>query len=377
MSDSAQERTEQPTHKRLLDAREKGQIPRSRELNTTVVMVASALGLMAVGTFMGDRLSNLLRQDFTFTRAHLFDKHAVTGILSANLLDAVILIIPFLLITLIAALAGPLLLGGWSFSIKAMAFKFEKLDPIKGLTRVFSLNGLMELVKALLKFLLLGTIATLLLYQQSDDYITLGQLPAAQGIYQALSLLIMVFLLLSLSLILIAAIDGPYQRWNHLRQLRMSRQEIREEMKETDGNPEVRGKLRALQREMAQRKMLQDVPKADVVVVNPTHYAVALRYDERHENAPRVVAKGVDFMALKIREIAAANEVPVFSAPPLTRALYRHAEIGDEVPSELYLAIAQVLAYIFQLRNPRAGAAEPHAPDNLPIPEHFLKEDEH
>ncbi len=369
---SGQERTEQPTEKRLKESREKGQVPRSRELNTMVVMLASALGLFALGGSIGENLMRLIRLDLRLDRQQAFDKAAIFEALAANATDALMLLAPFLVLMVLASFVGPLVMGGWSFSTRALMPKLDKLNPLNGIKRMFGLQGLVELLKALVKFLLLGAVALLLLHLLSEQYIVLGQAPVLQGIQAGVQLILLVFLVLALTLGLIAGVDVPYQKWNHMRKLRMTVQEVKQESKETEGNPEVRGKIRSLQQEMAQRRMLQDVPNADVVIVNPTHFSVALRYDERNQSAPRVVAKGVDFLALKVREIAAANDVPVFSAPPLARALYHHTEIDQEIPGELYLAVAQVLAYVYQLKTGAGGRGKPPVkPTDLPVPEKF------
>ncbi|HID81274.1 MAG TPA: flagellar biosynthesis protein FlhB [Chromatiales bacterium] len=369
---SGQERTEQPTEKRLKDSREKGQVPRSRELNTMVVMLASAMGLFVFGGSMGEKLMRLISMDLHLDRRQLFDKGAITEALATNVLGALAMLAPFLVLMMVAAFVGPLMMSGWSFSAKALTPKLDKLNPLKGMKRVFGVQGLVELLKALAKFLLLGSAALLLLHMLSERYITLGQAPLLQGIQSGMQLILLVFLVLALTLGLVAAIDVPYQKWTHMKKLRMTVQEVKQESKETEGNPEVRGKVRSLQQQMAQRRMLQEVPDADVIIVNPTHFSVALRYDEANQQAPRVVAKGVDFLALKIREIATAHDVPIFSAPPLSRALYHHTEIDQEIPAELYLAIAQILAYVYQLENSLQGEGPaPEKPTDLQVPEKF------
>lgn len=368
---TGQERTEQPTQKRLKESRDKGQVPRSRELNTMIMMVASALGMLALGGLMGENLTQLLTYDLHLDRQQMFHKGAIMEAFQVNVMGALKVLAPFLALMMLAAFMGPLLMGGWSFSGKAMAPKLSKLNPLKGLKRVFGIQGLVELLKALGKFLVLGTSAAILLGTLTERYTVLGQLPPMEGIQQGLQLIALVFLVLAVSLGLIAALDVPFQQWDHIRKLKMTRQEVKEETKETEGNPEVRGRIRRVQQELAQRRMLQDVPKADVVIVNPTHFSVALRYDEANEQAPRVLAKGADYLALKIREIAAAHDIPVYSAPPLARSLYHHAEIDEEIPAELYMAVAQILAYIYQVKQHKAGTHYPVQPDELPIPEAF------
>jgi flagellar biosynthetic protein FlhB len=281
------------------------------------------------------------------------------------LLSALVLITPFLLITVVAALAGPAMMGGLLFSPEAVAFKLEKLDPIKGLGRVFSTKGLIELVKALLKFFLVLGVAVLVYKFLEREVMALITFDVMDGIVRAGGMIMLALILLSATLVLIAAIDVPFQLWSHSKQLKMTKQEIKDESKETNGRPEVKARVRQLQREASQRRMLQDVPDADVVITNPTHYSVALKYDTDGSGAPRVVAKGQDLIALKIRSIAIEHDVTIFEEPPLARALHGTTEIGDEIPGPLFLAVARVLAYVFHLKKslptdyiPRPEAAE-------------------
>jgi flagellar biosynthetic protein FlhB len=242
-------------------------------------------------------------------------------------------------------------MGGWSFSLETISFKLEKLDPIKGLARIFSLKGLVELVKALAKFVLLLGAAILVFFSIDQQLLSLASMtPKAAGL-EAATILVQVLLILSATTILIVALDVPFELWNHSKQLRMTKQEIKDEMKETDGNPQVKQRIRTLQRQLAESRMMEDVKTADVVITNPTHYAVALQYLDRPGSAPKVLAKGKDLTALRIRSIAADCDIPIFEAPPLARALYRSTEIGYEIPHVLYMAVARVLAYVFQLKN--------------------------
>ncbi len=373
--DDGQERTEQPTPKKLEEARKKGQVPRSRELNTLVMMLASSGGLLLLGDQIVLGLSELMQSGLQIERTHAFDTRAMGLLLGGAIRDAIGLIIPFCLLLLIAALLGPMALGGGSVSLQAMAPKFSKLNPIKGLGRIFSLKGLTELLKALLKFVLIGSVGALLLWKKRDAFLGLGDEPLYQAIAHAGHLLGWAFLALSAALLLIAAVDVPFQLWDHSRQLRMTRQEVKDEMKDTEGRPEVKGRIRQLQREMAQRRMMHAVPEADVVVTNPTHYAVALRYDPETMRAPKVVAKGGDLIAARIRALAQDADVPLLSSPALARALFFSTELEQEVPAALYLAVAQVLAYIFQLRAARREGGEvPTPPSELPVPDEFFKD---
>lgn len=347
---TGQERSEQPTAKRLTEARKKGQVARSRELNTLLVMLASALALWLLSGPAMSGMTSLFSEALSPSGDVLKQAELVPTHLMHVLLSALTLITPFLAITVVAALAGPALMGGLLFSADAIAFKADKLDPIKGLGRVFSTKGLIELVKALLKFFLVLGVAVLIYKYLERDVMALITLDVVEGIARSGNMVMIALVLLSATLVLIAAIDVPYQLWSHNKQMRMTKQEIKDEGKETDGRPEVKARVRQLQREVSQRRMLQDVPDADVVITNPTHYSVALKYDKDGSGAPRVVAKGQDLIALKIRSIAIEHDVAIYEEPPLARALHGTTEIGDEIPGPLFLAVARVLAYVYHLR---------------------------
>ncbi len=366
--EQAQERTEEPTPKRLREAREKGQVPRSRELNTTLVLLTGAFAFFFSGPFMLSRLEALVIEGFSIDRATIFDTQALPAVLFSALGDALLLLAPLLAFLLLASVLGPLSLGGWAFSVEAVKPKLEKLDPIKGLGRIFSLKGLMELVKTLAKFVVVTAAAALVLWMSESELLQLGGQPLGTALEHTAQMLLWGFFVLTGVLVLIAAVDVPFQLWEHHRQLRMTRQEVKDELKETEGNPEMRARVRQIQREMAQQRMMAEVPKADVVITNPTHFAVALKYDQQRSAAPRVVARGADLVAQEIRSIALQANVPVFEAPPLARALYWNTRLGQEIPAELYLAVAQVLAYIYQLREFRRGGAYPQPPTHLEVP---------
>jgi flagellar biosynthetic protein FlhB len=264
---------------------------------------------------------------------------------------------------------APLAIGGWNFSAEALTPRWDRLDPIAGLQRVFSVRGLLELLKSLARFLVIAVIAVLVLRHQFAQFAGLSTEPLRAGITHALSLSGAALIFLGGGLALIAGIDVPLALWQHHRGLRMTREEIRQEAKETEGNPEVRGRIRRVQQEMARRRMMEEVPRADVVITNPTHYAVALRYDDTRMRAPIVVAKGADLVAQRIRQIATEHGVPLVEAPPLARTLHAGCEIGDEIPARLYAVVAQVLTYVYQLRTARrAGASAPSAP-RFEVPE--------
>ena len=372
---NAQEKTEQPTPKRLRDAREKGQVARSRELTTMGVLLASAAGILFIGGNIITGLLNMMGGAFRLNRTDLMDIENVPRIFEQAMIDSIWMLLPFFTIVVAAALLSPMALSGWSFSMQAIAFKWEKLDPVKGMARIFSWRGLMELLKALAKFSVVLVVALILLWHNVDLFLILGTEDIANSLSNAGSLLGWSFLALSSAMILIAAFDVPFQLWDHNRQLKMTRQEVKDEYKETDGSPDLKRRIREVQMEMARRRMMQEVPKADVVITNPTHYAVALRYDQSRMSAPVVVAKGQDLIAQQIRNIAMSHDVPIMTAPPLARALYFSTELQQEIPSGLYMAVAQVLAYIFQLRkNPRKKTAETLSLADLPIPEEFRRD---
>ncbi|MGR9071571.1 MAG: flagellar biosynthesis protein FlhB [Gammaproteobacteria bacterium] len=373
--ETGQERTEQPTLKRLADARKKGQVPRSRELNTFAVLIAGSSMMLLFGERMGQGLWEMMHTLFFVSREAVFDPATPVIYFRRAMTDGLMLIAPFLAIMVIVALLSPLALGGWAFSFEAMQPKLEKLDPIKGLGRLFALRGLVELGKSLLKFLLIFAVSVMLFDTFLDEFIGLGGEPVGQAVLHSVKLIGLCFLILSASLLLIALVDAPYQLWDHGRRLRMTRQEVRDEIKETEGSPEVRGRIRRLQMETARKRMMDEVPKADVVVTNPTHFAVALRYDQTSAGAPKVVAKGTDLIAAQIRNKAVAANVPLVAAPPLARALFYSTRLDQEIPQGLYLAVAQVLAYVYQLRTAESyGWEKPVPPGDLPVPDEFRKE---
>jgi flagellar biosynthetic protein FlhB len=361
-NDNDQERTERPTAKRLEKAREEGHVPRSAELNAAAVLLVSAGSLRLLGGSIGATLLDIMRSGLSLSPVQATDSGLALSTAAAELLHALTVCAPVLGLTLVAALVAPLSLGGWNLSFGALAPDFTRLDPIAGFGRFFSARGAVELAKAFAKFLIVGTVAAVVLRKQSAQLLALGSAPLRVGIARAAGLASDALLAVSGGLALIAAIDVPWQLWQYSQKLSMSRDEIRQELKESEGAPEVRGRIRRAQRELARRRMMHEVPKADVVVVNPTHFAVALRYDEGRMRAPFVVAKGTDLVAARIREIATGHAVPIFEAPPLARALYHSVEIGSEIPANLYVAVAQVLTYIYQLKAARTTGSNPPQP---------------
>jgi flagellar biosynthetic protein FlhB len=367
-SDDSAERTELPTQKRIDEARKKGQIPRSIELNTAAVVLVAGGALYFLGGRLAGGLSDLMRTGLSIPREQALDESLAISAFGGSMLNALLTCAPLLGLTVIAALAAPLVIGGWNLSPGVLAPDFSRLSPLAGFRRMFSARGLVELSKAFLKFLLVAAIAIAFLWMKTDDLLALGSQPVLAAVGQAVSLSGQAFLFLAAALAIIAAIDVPYQLYQHSQSLKMTRQEIREEMKESEGSPEIKGRIRQVQESMARRRMMQEVPKADVVVVNPTHFAVALRYDEKRMRAPIVVAKGADEIAARIREVASEHLIPIFEAPPLARALYRHVALNDPVPANLYVAVAQVLTYIYHVRAAQRSGVTPPPPPKIETP---------
>ncbi len=367
-----EDKTEEPTAKRLREAAQRGQVLRSRELNTTLMLLIGGVAFLFLGGYMFRRLEAVIADSFQIERAKLFDPGAMIAALVDAIWGAFWAIAPLLAILTVAALIGPLVLGGWNFATQAMQPKANKINPLNGLKRMFGPQGAMELAKALAKFFVIGSTAILILWQVKSKLLALGANEPAPALAELGELLLWSFLLLSAVSIVIAAVDVPFQIWNHNKQLRMTKQEVKDENKETEGNPEVKRKIRGLQMQQAQARMMEAVPQADVVVTNPTHFAVALKYDQTGPGAPKVVASGVDLVAMHIREVARANEVPQVEAPTLARALYYTTELDQEIPTALFIAVAQVLAYVYQLKAARHEGRQPPAPPrDLPVPDTY------
>ncbi len=365
--DSAQERTEEATPKRHQDAKDKGDIARSKELNTMAILMAGTGGLLVFGDTIANGLKGIFASNLTFTRADVFEVDAMVRHLSASIVEGAYTLLPLFIVLLLAALIGPIALGGWVLSGKSLQPKFSRIDPLAGLKRMFSARALMELLKATAKFLLVSLLAVVILYALTPEILAIGKQDVQLGTIQALWLVGWAVLGMSAATILIAALDIPFQLWDHTRKLKMTRQEIKDEHKSTEGKPEVKSRIRQLQYEMSQRRMMAAVPQADVVITNPEHYAIALRYNSNDMHAPVLVAKGADHVAQKIREVAKAHDVPILSAPPLARAVFYNTELDEQIPAGLYIAVAQVLAYVFQLR--RHGKRKAGVLPELPIPD--------
>ena len=378
------EKTEQPSQRRLDQAREKGQVARSRELSTFAVLLAGGGTLWFLGASFTQHLVKMLQDGLTLNREIAFNGNLLIPRLYDLSLDMLITFSPLLLAVMLAAACSPLLLNGWLFSLEALQPKFSKLNPVAGIARMFSRTALVELSKAIGKAVLVGGIAAWVIWHNKDAVMALGTQAATASIPQMGHLVGASFMMIVGAMLLIVAIDVPFQLWDHNKKLMMTKEEVRQESRETEGDPMVKGRIRTLQREAARRRMMEAIPGADVVVTNPTHYAVALKYSENEVSsqgkakarrshkglgAPRVVAKGAHLLALRIREIALENHVPILEAPPLARALHKHTDLGESIPEALYTAVAEVLAYVYQLRRyEKQGGSRPQEPGELPVP---------
>ncbi len=370
--DTGQSKSEQPTAKKQADSRKKGQVARSKELNTGVMLLIGVIGMWFLMTVNGGELQHSFSSLFKLEQSLIFEPAKVLTHLKENLLTILLLMTPFFLITVVASFLGPLVMGGWVFSVEALAPKASRMSPLAGFKRMFGSEGFIEMVKALAKFVVIGAVAAVGFVVLRDTVLLLGMGETQKEVAQGMQIMAIFFIILTVALISIALIDVPYQLHKHLSKLKMSMQDIKDENKQTNGNPEVKGRIRALQHEASQRRMLGDIAASDVVITNPDHYSVALKYDQDSTAAPTVVAKGIDHMAFRIREIAKAHEVEMVPAPPLARALYASTEIGKEIPDDLYIAVAQVLAYVYRLREAsvyeRAGLA---GVGMIDVPNHY------
>jgi flagellar biosynthetic protein FlhB len=368
-SESGQDKTEDPTEKRKQDSREKGEVARSKELNTLAVMLAGSGGLLIYGANLSQDLLEIMRLNFSLPREVLLNNGSMIQYLLHSGKIALMAVQPILTVLLIAAIVGPISLGGWLFAGSSLAPKFSRMNPASGLKRMFSSTALIELLKAFAKFFIVLCVALSVLLSDIDDLLRIAHEPLEQAIIHSVQVVGWSTLWIACGLLVIAAVDVPVQLYQSHKKLLMTKQEIRDEHKDQEGRPEVKQRIRQLQREMSQRRMMAAIPDADVVITNPTHYAVALKYDPEKGHAPVLLAKGSDFLALKIREIAVANNVLLLESPALARSIYYSTELEQEIPAGLYLAVAQVLAYVYQIRQHRAGKGKrPDPLKDLPIP---------
>lgn len=371
----AQERTEQATPKRVQEARRKGEIARSRELTTFLLLLVSGATIVYAGAGLGQYMAATMKRMLSLPTRELLATQGLPHLFMGALTEALSGLAPLLMVTVAVSLLAPLAVGGWAWSSEALGMNWERLDPIAGIKRMFSAQSLVELAKACLKFVLIALALIALSWNYLGELMGMDHLEVRRGFAEALRVTSHSYLFLAATTVVIAFIDVPWQTWSHARRLRMSKQEVRDELKETEGKPEIKAKLRRMQQEIASRRMMEEVPKADVIVTNPTHYAVALRYEPKRMEAPRVVAKGADEVAQHIIRIGAEHKVATLSAPPLARAIFHNTKIGEEIPAGLYIAVARVLAYVFQLKA-RGGsdARDLQPPRDLPIPEDLRRD---
>ncbi len=372
-NENGQEQTEQPTPKKLRDAKQKGQVPRSVDFNTTVMTIFAATGLLLMGPGILAEISGNFHVNFTLDRQQLFDPTLVLVNLQVSIANTLGALTPFWLMMFATGILAPIVLGGWVFTLNNLVPKLEKLNPIKGMARIVSIKGLMELVKSLLKVSVVGGIGFVLYLELSDRFMSLASRPIGNAIVEASSLLVWSLIAMACGMVLVAAIDVPFQIWQHHKQLRMTRQEVKDELRDTEGKPEVKAKIRSLQQRMATARMMEEIPGADVIITNPTHFSVALRYEQSTMRAPILVAKGTGLIALRIREIASDNDVTIVESAPLARALFASTDLNREIPSPLYLAVAQILGFVFQLRlSQENGTPVPKKPQPK-VPQDFME----
>jgi len=372
--ESDSERTEPASARRLEQAREEGQVPRSHEVGAFLVLLVAAAVFWLVGPWLVLRVSDIFRRGLRVDEGIAREPQQMLMRLAELSADALFTVSPLLIALILAALLSPFLVGRWNFSPKALQPDLFRLDPLQGLSRLISFSGLAELIKAVAKALIVGGVAAWILWSERGELLALFAQPSESSLPSAGHLLTFSFLVIVLAMLLIVAVDVPFQIWQYHDKLKMSRQEVKQEGKELEGNPEIKGRIRQLQREAARKRMMAAVPSADVIVTNPTHYAVALAY-KSGMRAPRVLAKGAGQVAGCIREIGAEHGVPIVEAPPLARALHRHSDIDQEIPTPLYAAVAEVLAYVYQLAEwQRTGGHRPLPPQTIAIPEPLVGE---
>ena len=358
--DSDLERTEAATGRKIEQAREQGNVPHSRELSTFAILMTGVVTIALMGTYFYQAMYDMMVNVFTFGQAEAMDSSLMGLTLFTAARDMLIAFAPFALAMIVATIAANLLISGWNFSTEALGFNASRINPIQGIARLFSTQSAVELLKAVLKSALIGGVSAWMLWRLSGDLLSLASQPLEAAMAHTGWIALQIFLAAAGAFALIAVIDVPFQLWHYHFKLRMTKQEVIDENKQTQGDPQIRARIRRMQREMARRRMMAEVPKAEVVVTNPIHYAVALKYDNKRMNAPRVVAKGSQLVAARIKELAREHGVPVVEAPPLARALHGHVEIGDTIPNTLFTAVAQVLAYVYQLKQPGMAPALPN-----------------
>jgi flagellar biosynthetic protein FlhB len=346
----ADEKTEKATPKKRQDSRKKGQVAKSTDVNTAIILLLVFLFLWLFGGLLGQTLIDLLKHTFQTYLLMEMTEGNIAAIFQELVMEAAMVLLPIMLIALLAGVAASYIQVGVLFAPEAIKMKLSKLDPIKGAKRIFSIRALVELLKSLLKISLAGVVVFIIIWIRLEDVMLLSQKSVADGFYLIAQLTAILGISVAVLLLILSIPDYLYQKYDHEKQMKMSKKDIKDEHKNMEGDPRIKSKRKQKQMEMAMQRMMQEVPNADVVITNPTHFAVALRYDEEKADAPFVVAKGVDFMAQKIKGVAAEHEVVTVENRPLARALYHQTEIGDQVPEELFKAVAEVLAYVYRLK---------------------------
>ena len=346
-----EEKTEEPTARRLEKAKEEGQVLRSQDMTIAAVTISVIATLYLAGFWMGPRFKDLFATALSFRPELVFDKGMMFGWLASITLEGFLTLVPMMFIAILMAVGSASLLGGFVITLKSIEPKASKLNPIKGMGRIFGLRAIVELTKALLKFSLVAAFAGTFLYFNFEDIVRIGNAEVMGGIEAGIELVLLGALFTCTALFFIAAIDIPYQQYEFTKKLKMTLKEIKDEMKDIEGQPEVRQKIRQKQRDIASQRMLEDVPTADVVITNPQHFAVAVLYEVSKDEAPKVVAKGKKLMAQRIKDRAMDSDIEIFEAPLLARALYFTTEIGGFIPSGLFFAVAQVIAYVYNLNS--------------------------
>ncbi|MGO3344995.1 MAG: flagellar biosynthesis protein FlhB [Marinomonas sp.] len=370
-NEDGSEKTESASSKKLEDARKKGNLPRSKDLSSALLLIIAAATIYGTGAYLAQDLEKVFRFNFVIDREDIFHYGRMIFHLYSSIVSVMNSMVVMMAILAVAGIIGSIGLGGLNFAWEPLLPKLSKMNPITGLKRMFSVQSLVELLKSIAKVALVGAVATMVIYHFLEETLGLTFQSIQLAIAHGVSMVIWSFVFIALALALIAAIDVPFQIWTHKEKLKMTKQEVKDEYKQQEGDPQVKGRIRQLQQQAAMNRMMTDVPEADVIITNPSHFSVALKYDQDGGKAPVMLAKGADFIALKIREVGNHYDIPVIQSPALTRAIFHHTEIGEEIPQGLFQAVAQLLAYVYQLKNVKNGAARPDVMPNLDVPDEY------
>lgn len=374
MSEDSQERTEEATPKRQQESKEKGIVARSKDFNTMLLLIFAGIGFLCFGNMIAVDCLKIFTIAFGAQDVNVLENQAMFIILREAGVLGISVLTPFLILCVVACFLGPLLVGNINFSIQNIGLKFDRLDPIKGLSKIFSMKSMMELVKSILKLVLVSAFSLILFYMFFEEILYLSQPTVTIAVVKFFNIVEFSFFILCSSLVIISMIDVPFQIYEHHKQIKMTKQEVKDELKESDVRPEIKNKLLKIQRDISRQRMMSNVPEADVIITNPTHFAVAIKYDDKKMKAPKLLAKGADNIAEKIRQIAKHHEIPVLQIPMLSRAIYYNTEIDQEIPSRLYVACAQVLAYVYKLKMFKKGKApKPKLPTNINVPKDMVR----